>query len=53
MFIDQHEHKNVVKYRDIFFKEMKLLLLYFIKFSKDGSILSKKYSSNYILKRPD
>ena len=32
---------------------MKLLLPYFVKFSKDGSILKKDYPNDCTVKRPD
>lgn len=41
------------KYWEIFFYEMKLLLLYFIEFSEDDTIISKEYPSNCIIGGPE
>ena len=43
VFIDGHERKDVVEYREIFLEEMKALLPYFVQFKEDGTILPKKY----------
>ncbi len=40
---DEHEREDVVEYRGIFLKEMKVLLSYFVKFKEDGTILPKEY----------
>ena len=49
MFIDGHEHADIVKYRKAFFEEMRLLLPYFVKFSNNCSILEKNYLDNCTL----
>lgn len=41
VFFDGHKQKLVVEYREIFLNEMKSLLLYFVEFSNDKSMLSK------------
>ena len=53
VFINGHEHKDVVEYKKTFLKEIKLLLTYFLKFSEDGSILEKDYPDDYAVGRPD
>ena len=41
------------KYWEIFLKEMKSLLSYFVEFEKDNKILPKEYPSDYIFGGPD
>lgn len=41
MFIDGYECENIVEYRKTFFKKMKILLAYLLKFFEDDSILKK------------
>lgn len=53
VFYDKYKQKDVVKYREIFFGKMKKLLPYFVKFSKNGSILSKKYPENCVIRKPN
>lgn len=36
----------MVEYKKIFLDVIKILFPYFVKFNKDGSILSKNYSKN-------
>ena len=49
VFYDGHECKDVVKYWKTFLEEMKSLLLYFVEFQDDGTILHKKYPEGYIV----
>lgn len=53
MFLDGHEWKDVKEYRETFLHRMKLLLLYFIEFSGDGTIVSKKYLSDCAIRGPE
>lgn len=53
MFFSGHKRKDVVEYRNPFLVEIKAYLLYFVKFSKDASILPKKYPNNCIVRRAD
>lgn len=41
------------KYWEIFFYKIKLFLLYFIKFSENNIIISKKYPSNCVIKKSE
>lgn len=43
----------MVEYRKTFLVKIKLLLLYFMKFCKDGLMLPKEYPVNYIVEEPD
>ena len=43
MFIDKYKYKNIVQYRKLFFKKIKLFLFYYIKIFKDDFILEKNY----------
>ena len=49
VFFYGHERKDMVEYRETFPSEMKSLLPYFVKFSDNGSILSKIYPDNCIV----
>lgn len=42
-FFDKHEWKDVIEYRKIFLSRIKSLLLYFMEFLKDVTIVSIKY----------
>lgn len=48
-----NKKKNVIKYREKFYKKIKELSSYFMKFSKDKLILFKKYLKSCIFKRLD
>lgn len=39
----------MMKYKKLFLDEIKLLLLYLVEFSKNRSILLKKYPNDYIV----
>lgn len=52
-FYNRHEQKDVVEYKERFLEKMKELLSYFGEFSKEGLILSKKYSENCIVEKPN
>ena len=49
-FFDGHKCKYVLEYWEIILKEMKTLLLYFIKFKEDNTILPKDYPNNCIVR---
>lgn len=53
VFFDRHKRENVVEYQEIFLKEMKSLLPYFVEFEKDGIILSTKYPDDCKVERPN
>ena len=53
VFIDGHEHEDIVEYRKTFLEEMRLLLPYFVEFSEDGSILEKDYPDDCAVGEPD
>lgn len=53
MFIDWHKCKDVIEYKKIFLKKMRLLLLYFVEFSEDSSILKKNYLNNCAVEKLD
>lgn len=53
VFFDAHEREGVVEYRETFLNEMKSLLLYFVEFSDDGSMLLKTYPENCATGGPD
>ena len=42
-FLDGHERKDVVEYRETFQKEIKSLLPYLVEFRADGIIIPKEY----------
>lgn len=42
-FFDGHKREDVVKYKKMFLEKIKALSPYFVKFDKNGLILSKKY----------
>lgn len=46
LFFDKHEREDIVWYRKTFLNEMKLLLPYFVEFSNDAFILTKKSHKN-------
>ena len=46
VFFDGHERKDVIEYRETFLNEMKSLLLYFVEFLEDGTMVSKEYLSD-------
>lgn len=46
VFTDGHERPDVIEYREKFLTEMSALLLYFVEFQEDGSILEKIYPSD-------
>lgn len=50
---DQHKYKNIIKYKEEFLDEMKKLLFYLVKFSKNRFIISKKYSKDCIVNKPN
>ena len=43
----------MIEYRETFLNKMKSLLPYFVKFSDDGSMLSKAYPENCVVGGPD
>ena len=53
VFYNGHKRKDVVKHREKFFKKMKEFLPYFVEFSKDGSILLKKYPKDCAVGGPN
>lgn len=52
MFFDGHKRKDVVKYKKIFFNEIKSLLPHFVKFSDEKFILPKLYPDNCVVGGP-
>lgn len=53
VFFNRYKQKIVIKYKKIFLKKVKLLLLYFDDFKIDGKILLKEYLNNCIIKGLD
>lgn len=53
MFFYGHEREDVKEYRETFLHEMKLFLPYFVEFSEDGTIVSKKYPSDCAIRKPE
>lgn len=53
VFLDRHERKDVIEYWGVFLEKMKVLLPYFIKFKKNGTILPKKYLKDYVVRGSD
>lgn len=51
VFFNKYEQKDIVKYKKIFLIEIKLLLLYFVKFFDNEYILNKICFNNYIVKK--
>ena len=49
VFFYGHERNDMVEYRETFLSEIKSLSPYFVKFSDNGSILSKVYLENCIV----
>lgn len=47
MFFNRHKYEKIIKYQQIFLNKIKLLLLYFVEFYKDDTIVPKKYLNNY------
>ena len=43
VFFYWHKREVVIEYRETFLNEMKSLVLYFVEFSEDGTIVPKKY----------
>lgn len=52
-FTNRCKYEDMVEYREIFLKKIRLFLSYFIEFSKEGSILEKNYLDNYKIDEPD
>lgn len=50
---DGHKQENVVDYQKLFLEKMKTLLLYFVEFSKNKSILPKEYPGDCIVNESD
>lgn len=51
VFFDEYKRKDVVEYQEIFLEEIKALLLYFVEFKEDGTILSKEYPDDCAIRR--
>lgn len=52
VFFDGHERKDVIESWETFLNKIKSLLPYLVEFSKDGTMVSKKYSSNCAVGEP-
>lgn len=50
MFINGHEQSNVVENHKIFLNKIKELKPYIVEFNKDGTIKTKIYFLDYIVK---
>ena len=48
-FFDGHKCEDVVKYQEIFLREIKSLLLYFVEFKEDSTILPKEYPDDCVV----
>ena len=53
VFFDGHKREDVVEYREIFLREMKSLLPYFVEFKEDGTILPKEYPDDCAVGGPN
>lgn len=52
-FFDGHKRENLVEYQEIFLREIKSLLPYFVEFKEDGTILLKEYPDDCAVGSPN
>lgn len=53
MFFDGYECKDMIEYQEIFLNKMKSLLIYFMEFFEDSTMVPKEYLDDCAVGRPD